>query len=145
MSQGYAQTSEICLWRLAPVSECFRLLGRWISGNPRSITPGAGSRFGVEASTRRLCVRGVIVSGERRTTPQVICPTGSYTMDVSQPVQPPPQKFSISRFTQIKFIFTLSCLPEGRFAIVTSVRRDAVDVSGAQTKRRLADGEVVWS
>jgi hypothetical protein len=66
-------------------------------------------------------------------------------MNVSRPVQPPPQKFSVSRFTQIKFIFTPSRLPEGRFAIVTDVRRDAVDVSGAQTKRRLADGEVVWS
>ena len=37
-------------------------------------------------------------------------------------------------------------LKEGRFAIVTDVRRDAVDAGGAADERAyLADGEVVWS
>jgi hypothetical protein len=35
---------------------------------------------------------------------------------------------------------------KGRFAIVTSVRRDAVDAEGAARRTALeADGEVVWS
>ncbi len=34
---------------------------------------------------------------------------------------------------------------EGRFAIVTNVRRDAVDVDVPKTKGRFAYGEVVWS
>jgi len=35
---------------------------------------------------------------------------------------------------------------EGRFAIVTDVRRDAVDAGSAFDERRaIADGEVVWS
>jgi hypothetical protein len=35
---------------------------------------------------------------------------------------------------------------EGRFAIVTDVRRDAVDADGAERRTALeADGEVVWS
>jgi hypothetical protein len=39
----------------------------------------------------------------------------------------------------------MSRLPEGRFAIVTDVRRDAVDADGALTNALEADGEVVWS
>ena len=43
----------------------------------------------------------------------------------------------------------LSCVPfpqEGRIAIVTDVRRDAVDADGAERRTALeADGEVVWS
>ena len=46
-------------------------------------------------------------------------------------VQPPLQKYFASRQTQIKFRFALSRLSEGRFAIVTNVRRDAVDADGA--------------
>jgi len=34
---------------------------------------------------------------------------------------------------------------EGRFAIVTDVRRDAVDVAVSLTNGAKADGEVVWS
>jgi hypothetical protein len=34
---------------------------------------------------------------------------------------------------------------EGRFAIVTSVRRDAVDADAPLTNGAKADGEVVWS
>jgi hypothetical protein len=37
------------------------------------------------------------------------------------------KKYSSSRLTQINRIFSPSRLPEGRFAIVTDVRRDAVD------------------
>ena len=47
------------------------------------------------------------------------------------PVQPHPQKYFPSRLPQIKFRFVLSRLSEGRFAIVTDVRRDAVDADGA--------------
>jgi hypothetical protein len=42
----------------------------------------------------------------------------------------------------------IDCRPaptEGRFAIVTDVRRDAVDALATQDERRNADGEVVWS
>jgi hypothetical protein len=38
-----------------------------------------------------------------------------------------------------------SRLTEGRLAIVTDARRDAVDADGALTKALEADGEVVWS
>jgi hypothetical protein len=44
--------------------------------------------------------------------------------------------------------FTYSDRPassEGRFAIVTNVRRDAVDADGALTNAPEADGEAVWS
>jgi hypothetical protein len=41
------------------------------------------------------------------------------------------KKYFLSGQTQIKAIIALSRLPEGRFAIVTSVRRDAVDADGA--------------
>ena len=34
---------------------------------------------------------------------------------------------------------------EGRFAIVTNVRRDAVDAEALLTNSANADGEVVWS
>jgi hypothetical protein len=46
-------------------------------------------------------------------------------------VQSPVQKYFPSRLPQIKFRFALSRLSEGRFAIVTDVRRDAVDADGA--------------
>jgi hypothetical protein len=42
----------------------------------------------------------------------------------------------------------IPCRPvsqEGRFAVVTDVRRDAVDADGALTKALEVDGEVVWS
>jgi hypothetical protein len=35
--------------------------------------------------------------------------------------------------------------PEGRFAIVTDVKRDAMDASVRKTSARETDGEVVWS
>jgi hypothetical protein len=38
-----------------------------------------------------------------------------------------------------------SRLIEGRFAIVTDVRRDAVDADAPLTNGAKADGEVVWS
>ena len=38
-----------------------------------------------------------------------------------------------------------SRLTEGRFAIVTDARRDAVDADALQTSGAKADGEVVWS
>ena len=62
------------------------------------------------------------------------------------PVQSGLQKYSASRFTQIKSI-SIAVPPhtEGRFAIVTNVRRDAVDVAVSLTNGTQADGEVVWS
>jgi len=51
------------------------------------------------------------------------------------PVQPPLQKYFVSGLTQIRCIsIAVSFRQEGRFAIVTSAGRDAVDVraSGAQ-------------
>ena len=53
--------------------------------------------------------------------------------------------FALSR-PQITSIFRASRLTEGRLAIVTNARRDAVDASGASDEgASLADGEVVWS
>jgi hypothetical protein len=46
-------------------------------------------------------------------------------------VQMDAQKYFLSGAPQIKAIIALSRLIEGRFAIVTSVRRDAVDAEGA--------------
>ena len=55
------------------------------------------------------------------------------------------EKYFLSRQTQIKPKMAPSRLPEGRFAIVTSVRRDAVDADAPLTNGAEADGEVVWS
>jgi hypothetical protein len=56
------------------------------------------------------------------------------------------QKYSDLQKTQISRIALLSCPPEGRFAIVTDVGRDAVDARRrADEALHLADGEVVWS
>jgi hypothetical protein len=63
-----------------------------------------------------------------------------------QPVQSSLQKYSASPSPQIKS--TIHAIPpiKGRFAIVTNVRRDAVDADGASDEGVLsADGEVVWS
>jgi hypothetical protein len=49
------------------------------------------------------------------------------------PVQSHLQKDSISRFAQIKSISPPSRSPEGRFAIVTNVARDAVDADAPLT------------
>src|ERR1700744_2415141 len=46
--------------------------------------------------------------------------------------------------TQISFIFSASCPPEGRLAIFTDAGRDAVDVMVPLTNGAKADGEVVW-
>ena len=67
-------------------------------------------------------------------------------INVILPVQIYLKKYIASRSTQIKFIVAPSRLPEGRFANVTDVRRDAVDADGASDESAyLADGEVVWS
>jgi hypothetical protein len=62
-------------------------------------------------------------------------------------VQPPREKFLAFAVGQITF--TNSSRPaslEGRLAIVTDARRDAMDASGASDESALfADGEVVWS
>jgi len=57
------------------------------------------------------------------------------------------EKFSAFAVGQITFTNSpVSPRHEGRFAIVTDVRRDAVDASGASDEGALlADGEVVWS
>jgi hypothetical protein len=55
------------------------------------------------------------------------------------------QKYFRSRLTQITSISPPSRLTEGRIAIVTDARRDAVDAAGALTNALEADGEVVWS
>ena len=46
-------------------------------------------------------------------------------------VQMDARKYFLSGSPQIKAIIALSRLIEGRFAIVTDVRRDAVDAEGA--------------
>jgi hypothetical protein len=62
------------------------------------------------------------------------------------PVQPLPQKYFCFRPSQITGVF--SAVPphhEGRFAIVTDVRWDAVDADAPITNGAEADGKDVWS
>jgi hypothetical protein len=63
------------------------------------------------------------------------------------PVQPLAKKYFASVFAQITFLSaTVPSHTEGRFAIVTDVRRDAMDAIGAADESGLlADGEVAWS
>ena len=51
-------------------------------------------------------------------------------------VHPRQQKYFSSRLPQIKFRFAPCRLSEGRFAIVTDVRRDAVDADALADERR---------
>jgi hypothetical protein len=60
-------------------------------------------------------------------------------------VQPRLQKYSASRFTQIKSISIVSHPTEGRIAIVTDAGWDAMDAEARLTKRAEADGKAVWS
>ena len=55
------------------------------------------------------------------------------------------KKYSVSRLRPNQIIIRPSRLSEGRFAIVTDVRRDAVDVDVPLTNGTETDGEVVWS
>ena len=61
------------------------------------------------------------------------------------PVQPPLQKYFVSRLMQITSYLILSRPNEGRLAIVTNAGRDAVDADVLETNGTAADGEVVWS
>ena len=62
---------------------------------------------------------------------------------------PCPVRFAkIFRFVPDPNHFISSAIPphtEGRFAIVTDVRRDAMDAAVSLTNGTDADGEVVWS
>ena len=58
----------------------------------------------------------------------MICPTGCLAIDLSSPAA---KNFSFRASPKSVAYPTPSRLPEGRFAIVTDVRRDAVDASGA--------------
>ena len=62
-------------------------------------------------------------------------------------VQSPSQKYLRFLLTQITSMsFASRPKHKGRFAIVTNVRRDAMDAGGAADESAyLADGEVVWS
>jgi hypothetical protein len=66
---------------------------------------------------------------------------------ISEPaVQPHLQKYFRFHLTQIKSIsLTVLLHTEGRFAIVTSAGRDAMDAKMLLTNSANADGEVVWS
>jgi len=59
-------------------------------------------------------------------------------------VQPPSQKYSCSRPTQITSHIAPVPL-EGRLAIVTDAGRDAVDAEAPITNGMEADGKDVWS
>jgi hypothetical protein len=62
------------------------------------------------------------------------------------PVNSRAQKYFCFPETQIRRIVRASRLDaEGRIAIVTNVRRAAVDAKAPTDERRHADGEVVWS
>src|ERR1019366_485094 len=97
----------------------------------------------------------------------LICPTGkSAGQFIDPPVQPLSKKYSDFPKTQITLYPPPFRPPEGRFAIVTDVGRNAVDAGGAKDesagsafaeasadwhlarrslwRRRVADGEVVW-
>jgi hypothetical protein len=56
------------------------------------------------------------------------------------------KKYFLSRLRPNQIIIRpVPPLSEGRFAIVTDVRRDAVDADAPLTNGAEADGEVVWS
>ena len=62
------------------------------------------------------------------------------------PVQPLCKKFFAFAVGQITFTnLPRPASQEGRFAIVTDVRRDAVDADALLTNGANADGEDVWS
>jgi hypothetical protein len=62
-----------------------------------------------------------------------MCPTGKSVDRVGDlPVQPYLQKYFCFSEMQIRLSDLPSCPTEGRFAIVTDARRDAVDVGGAK-------------
>jgi hypothetical protein len=60
-------------------------------------------------------------------------------------VQMDAKKYSDFPKSRINVYPYSSRLIEGRFAIVTDVRRDAVDADALLTRAPEADGEVVWS
>jgi hypothetical protein len=72
-------------------------------------------------------------------------------IEIHEPIQRPvgAQSFSAEDFVSFlqKFLLIINAsrLDEGRVAIVTNVRRDAMDGSHSQTCDVDADGEVVWS
>jgi hypothetical protein len=60
-------------------------------------------------------------------------------------VHPFAQKYSARAVGQISDLTPRVSPNEGRLAIVTNVRWDAVDAECAKTNAHDADGEVVWS
>jgi hypothetical protein len=90
---------------------------------------GVDSRHRREEATpsfRRLC---------SAMTVSLICPSCQFAAARAVDLRPKsPAESALSRLT------------EGRLAIVTDARRDAVDADGAQRRSALpADGKVVWS
>jgi hypothetical protein len=61
------------------------------------------------------------------------------------PVQPPLQKYFCFSEIQIKLLIRCPASLEGRFAIVTDARRDAVDADVPITNGAEAYGKDVWS
>ena len=68
-----------------------------------------------------------------RMTRQVICPTGCRAIFLSSPGA---KNFSFRASPKSVAYPSPSCLPEGRFAIVTDVRRDAVDADALADEER---------
>jgi len=77
---------------------------------------------------------------------QVICPSGRFRKLASSLLSSPSVKiFLFFRNANQVYISPCPVPTKGRFAIVTNVRRDAVDALARKTSAHEADGEVVWS
>ncbi|MEA2912013.1 MAG: hypothetical protein QOJ15_4094 [Bradyrhizobium sp.] len=94
-------------------------------GNPRSASSFAFSAERLEFNALRCTSPVISWAGADTDLPDRLFGENG--------VQPLSQKYFCFRLTQIKSISPPSRLTEGRFAIVTDARRDAVDADALQT------------
>jgi hypothetical protein len=72
----------------------------------------------------------------------LICSTGCFVIPLSSPLC---KNKSLRDLLDTPLLIPPFRLTEGRIAIVTDARRDAVDAAALLTNSASADGEVVWS
>jgi hypothetical protein len=82
----------------------------------------------------------LIASGEQRA-----CPTGKSVRLLEFLSSPSRKNISVFPKPKSSYMSSRPASLEGRFAIVTDARRDAVDADAPITNGAEADGEVVWS
>jgi hypothetical protein len=80
------------------------------------------------------------MAGPAQTFRQLICPSGCLVKGLSSPIC---KNISTSRLTQISSLTrTVPSHTEGRFAIVTSAGRDAVDAAASGDARGWQGGSI---